>query len=381
MSTQSSSPVSAPQPSRGAFDLGIYSFVELTPDRATNKQESPAQRLANLIETIELADQVGLDVFGIGEHHRPEFLASSPAIILAAAAARTKRIRLSTAVTVLSSDDPVRVFQDFATLDLLSQGRAEIMAGRGSFTESFPLFGYDLQDYNDLFTEKLDLLLKLRESERVTWSGVHRPALDGQGVYPRPFQAKLPVWIAVGGTPESVVRAGTLGLPMALAIIGGMPERFVPFVELYRKAAAQAGHDPAQLPVSINSHGFIADSAQQAADDYYPTATLMMNKIGRERGWSPATRQQMEASKTLRGADFVGSPKEIIEKTLFQHELFGHQRLLLQLGLGTIEHAKMLRAIELLGTEVAPVVRQEIARRNAGQTVETLTGEAELAMA
>jgi len=365
MSIQSSTTVSAPQPSKGAFEVGIYSFVELTADSATGKQESPAQRLANLLETIELADQVGLDVFGIGEHHRPEFLASSPAIILAAAAARTKHIRLSTAVTVLSSDDPVRVFQDFATLDLLSHGRAEIMAGRGSFTESFPLFGYDLQDYNELFAEKLDLLLKLREAEKVTWSGTHRPALQGQGVYPRPFQEKLPVWIAVGGTPESVVRAGTLGLPMALAIIGGMPERFVPFVKLYREAATRAGHAVAQLPVSINSHGFIADSAQQAADDYYPTATLMMNKIGRERGWSPATRQQMEASKTLRGADFVGSPDEIVEKTLFQHELFGHQRLLLQLGLGTIAHAKMLRAIELLGTKVAPVVRQEIAQRNA----------------
>ena len=356
------------QLSEATFELGVYSFAELTPDLVTGETVSPAQRLHNLIETMELADQVGLDVFGIGEHHRPEFLASAPVVILAAAAARTKQIRLSTAVTVLSSDDPVRVFQDFATLDLLSNGRAEIMAGRGSFIDSFPLFGYDLQDYNALFAEKLDLLLKLRESEKVTWAGVHRPALQNLGVYPRPLQPTIPIWIAVGGTPESVIRAGTLALPMALAIIGGMPERFVPMVDLYRQAASDAGHDPAQLPVSINSHGFIADDARQAADAYYPTATVMMNKIGRERGWSPASRQQLEAGRTLRGADFVGSPNEIIEKILFQHELFGHQRLLLQLGVGTIAHAKVMRAIELLGTQVAPVVRQEIARRTASST-------------
>ncbi|MFN8489099.1 MAG: LLM class flavin-dependent oxidoreductase [Caldilineaceae bacterium] len=346
-----------------AFELGVYSFAELTPDPTTGAMVSPAERLQNLVETIELADQVGLDVFGIGEHHRPEFVSSAPVVILAAAAARTKSIRLSTAVTVLSSDDPVRVFQDFATLDLLSKGRAEIMAGRGSFIESFPLFGYDLNDYNELFAEKLALLLALRESEKITWSGKHRPALQNLGVYPRPYQVKLPIWVAVGGTPESVVRAATLGLPMALAIIGGMPERFAPFVDLYRRAAQQVGHDPAQLPVSINSHGFIADKAKQAADDYYPTAAIVMNKIGRERGWAPMTRQQMESSRLLRGADFVGSPAEIIEKILFQYELFHHQRLLLQLGVGTIAHAKVMRAIELLGTAVAPVVRKEIARR------------------
>jgi len=368
MSNQSFLPNADMSTNKAAFELGVYSFAELTPDLVTGETVSPAQRLHNLIETMELADQVGLNVFGIGEHHRPEFLASAPVVILAAAAARTKRIRLSTAVTVLSSDDPVRVFQDFATLDLLSDGRAEIMAGRGSFIESFPLFGYDLHDYNALFAEKLDLLLKLRESEKVTWSGVHRPALQNLGVYPRPLQPTLPIWIAVGGTPESVIRAGTLALPMALAIIGGMPERFVPMVDLYRQAASAAGHDPAQLPVSINSHGFIADSVRQAADDYYPTATVLMNKIGRERGWSPASRQQLEAGRTLRGADFVGSPNEIIEKILFQHELFGHQRLLLQLGVGTIAHAKVMQAIELLGTQVAPVVRQEIARRTASAT-------------
>ncbi len=276
------------------FEVGVFTFVELTSDPFTGQMISPAQRLQNLLETIELADQVGLDVFGVGEHHRPDYVSSAPAVILGSAASRTRRIRLTTAVTVLSSDDPVRVFQDFATLDLLSGGRAEIMAGRGSFIESFPLFGYDLQDYDALFSEKLDLLLKLREGEKVTWSGKHRPALRGLGVYPRPLQQPLPVWIAVGGTPESAARAGRLGLPMALAIIGGMPERFAPFVQLYRQAAREAGRDPAQLPVSINSHGFIADSMQEAVDDYYPSATVVMNKIGRERGWAPATRQQLE---------------------------------------------------------------------------------------
>ena len=345
------------------FELGIYSFAELTPDPVTGAMISPAQRLHNLLETIELADQVGLDVFGLGEHHRPDFVSSAPVVILASAAARTRSIRLSTAVTVLSSDDPVRVFQDFATLDLLSNGRAEIMSGRGSFIESFPLFGYDLHDYDALFAEKLDLLMKLRATETITWSGAHRPALHNQGVYPRPLQDPIPIWVAVGGTPQSVVRAATLGLPMALAIIGGMPERFAPFAQLYRQTAAQAGHDPAQLPLSINSHGFIADDTQAAVDTYYPSATVVMNKIGRERGWAPATRQQLEAGRTLRGADFVGSPAEIIEKILFQHELFGHQRLLLQLGVGTIEHKKVMRAVELLGTQVAPAVRQEITRR------------------
>lgn len=351
----------------GEFEVGVYSFAELTPDPHTGAMISPAQRLHNLLETIELADQVGLDVFGVGEHHRPDYVSSAPAVILAAAATRTRSIRLTSAVTVLSSDDPVRVFQNFATLDLISSGRAEIMAGRGSFIESFPLFGYDLDDYDELFSEKLALLLTLRENERVTWSGRHRPSLQDAGIYPRPFQEQIPIWIAVGGTPQSVVRAATLGLPMALAIIGGMPERFAPLAELYREAARRAGHDPAALPLSINSHGFVADSAQEAVDAYYPSATVVMNRIGRERGWPPATRQQLEAGRTLRGADFVGSPDEIIEKILFQHELFGHQRLLLQLGVGTIEHAKVMRAIELLGTRVAPAVREEIARRTRGQ--------------
>lgn len=345
------------------FEIGLYSFAELTPDPTTGAVISPAARVANLLESVELADQVGLDVFGLGEHHRHEYVSSAPAVILAAIAARTQRIRLTSAVTVLSSDDPVRVFQQYASLDLVSQGRAEIMAGRGSFIESFPLFGYDLNDYNDLFEEKLALLADLRKTEAITWAGKHRAPLENRHIYPRPLQDPLPLWVAVGGTPESVVRAARHGLPMALAIIGGMPERFAPFVDLYRRAAAEFGFDPAALPVSINSHGFIADDAQHAADDYYPSATVLMNRIGRERGWPPSTRTRLEQGKALHGADFVGSPAEIIEKILFQHEIFGHDRLLLQLGIGTIEHRKVMRAIELLGTDVAPVVRQEIASR------------------
>jgi probable LLM family oxidoreductase len=345
------------------MELGIYTFAEMTPDPATGRTVGGAERLRDLLEEIELADQVGLDVFGVGEHHRPDYAVSAPAVVLAAAAARTRRIRLTSAVTVLSSDDPVRVFQDFATLDLLSGGRAEIMAGRGSFIESFPLFGYDLEHYDALFSEKLELLLKLRESERVTWAGEHRAALNGQGVYPRPLQDPLPVWIAVGGTPQSVARAGRLGLPLALAIIGGVPERFAPLVELHRESARRAGHDPARLPVGINSHGYVAPTAREAVDDAFPPFAAMMNKIGRERGWPPMSREQFEASRTLRGANFVGSPEEVVEKILFQHEVFGHQRFLLQMSVGTLPHDKLMRSIELFGTKVAPVVRSEVARR------------------
>lgn len=343
------------------MELGIYTFAEMTPDPETGQTISPAQRLRNLMEEVELADQVGLDVFGVGEHHRPEFAVSSPAVVLAAAAARTQNIRLTSAVSVLSSDDPVRVFQNFATLDLLSNGRAEIMAGRGSFIESFPLFGYDLADYDRLFAEKLDLLLKLRETERITWSGKLRPALEGRGVYPRPVQNPLPIWVAVGGTPSSVIRAGTLGLPMALAIIGGEPAQFAPLVELYREAARHAGHDAEKLPVSINSHGYIADTSEQAADEAYPPFKYMMDKIGRERGWPPMSRRDFNASRSLRGALLVGNTEEVIEKILMEHELFGNQRFLLQISVGSLPHHKVLHAIELLGTKVAPVVRRETA--------------------
>lgn len=342
------------------MEIGVCSFVENTPDPETGKTISPAQRLHNLMEEIELADQLGLDVFGVGEHHRPDYVASSPAVILAAAARRTKRIRLTSAVTVLSSDDPVRVFQNFATLDLLSNGRAEIMAGRGSFIESFPLFGYNLEDYDELFQEKLELLLKLREEERVSWIGHHRPSINDLGVYPRPIQNPLPIWIAVGGTPASVVRAGTLGLPLAIAIIGGLPERFEAFAKLHRQAAEKAGHG--RLPLSINSHGFIADRSQDAMDDAFPAFKYQMDQIGRERGWPPMTRAQFDASCTLRGANFVGSPQQIIDKILFQYEIFKHDRFTIQFTVGSLPHKKVMRSIELLGTEVAPVVRKEVAK-------------------
>jgi probable LLM family oxidoreductase len=345
------------------FEIGLYTFAELSPDPLTGNLISPAERLHQFIERVELAEKVGLDVVGLGEHHRPDFVSSAPEVILAAAAARTRSIRLSSAVTVLSSDDPVRVFQRFATLDLISNGRAEIMAGRGSFTESFPLFGYDLNDYSELFVEKLNLLLKIRAGERVTWSGQHRSPLDDQGVYPRPVQEEIPIWIAVGGTPQSVVRAGILGLNLALAIIGGYPEQFAPLVQLYRQAAEQAGHDPDKLAFSINSHGFIADDRQQALDESFPYFQQTMNRIGRERGFPPMTRESFNAGATLRGANFIGTSDDVIEKILFQHELFGHQRFLLMPGLGTMPHEKIMHTIELLGTKVAPIVRKEIARR------------------
>jgi len=344
------------------MEIGLYSFAPITPDPVTDRTISPQQRIQDLVEEIELADQVGLEVFGVGEHHRPDFAVSAPAVVLAAAAVRTSKIRLSSAVTVLSSDDPVRVFQAFATVDLLSGGRAEIMAGRGSFIESFPLFGYDLDDYDDLFTEKLGLLLRLRDEQRVTWSGSHRAPLNGLGVYPRPAQDRIPIWVAVGGNPDSVVRAAALGLPMALAIIGGEPARFAPLVDLYRETSRRAGHDPVP-PVSINSHAFLADTSQAAADLFYPSYAQAMTTIGRERGWAPMTRAHYEQQLGPRGALLVGSPAEVTEKILRQHEIFGHQRFLAQLSVGTMPHRELMRAIELLGTEVAPAVRREVARR------------------
>jgi probable LLM family oxidoreductase len=343
------------------MELGIYTFGERTPDPRTGRQVTPQERMHDLLEEVELADRLGLDVFGVGEHHRPDYIVSAPAVVLGAAGLRTNEIRLTSAVNIISSDDPVRVFQQFATVDLISNGRAEIMAGRGSFIESFPLFGYDLSDYDELFAEKLGLLLELRKSERVTWSGKHRPPIDGLGVYPRPVQDPLPLWIAVGGTPESAVRAGMLGLPMALGIIGGMPERFAPFVEVHRRASEQAGHG--RLPVSINSHGYIAETREQAAEDAYPPYALMMNRIGAERGWRPMQRQDFDAAMTLRGANFVGNAQDVIDKILFQHEIFQHDRFLLQITVGAMPHDKVMRSIELFATEVAPVVREEVAGR------------------
>ena len=343
------------------MELGLATFADLS------SGVTPERRMRELLEEAELADQLGLDVFAVGEHHRPDFLISSPAIALAAIAMRTKRIRLSSAVTVLSSDDPVRVFQQFAELDLLSGGRAEIMAGRGSFTESFPLFGYDLDDYDELYAEKLDLLLKLRDSTHVTWSGRLRPPLEDAGVWPRPIQDPLPIWVAVGGSPQSVARAGTLGLPMTLAIIGGQPERFAPLVALYRRAAMQAGHDAAALPLAINTHAFVGDTPAAADAAFAHPYLAMMNKIGHERGWPPSGRAEYEALRSPRGAVAAGSPEQVIEKILFEHELFGNSRYIGQRSVGAVAHRDVLRSMELFGTEVAPAVRAEVARRTAPQ--------------
>jgi probable LLM family oxidoreductase len=336
------------------MELGVYTFGDVAPGGSTQR------RLAQLMDEIELADKVGLDVFGVGEHHRDDYAVSATAVVLAAGGARTERIRLTSAVSVLSSDDPVRVFQDFATLDLLSGGRAEIMAGRGSFIESFPLFGYDLDDYEELFAEKLDLLLALRDNERVTWSGKHRAALADQPVYPRPIQDPLPIWIAVGGTPQSVARAGYLGLPLALAIIGGQPERFAPMVELYREAARRGGHDADALPVSINSHTFVADTTKEAADTFFGPYSAVMSRIGRERGWSPITRGQFDDALSLHNHLVVGDVDAVVEKILFQHSIFGHSRFMAQMSIGTMPHDAVLHSIELFGTQVAPRVHAEL---------------------
>src|SRR5919109_2170027 len=325
------------------MELGLITFADVG-------SVTPEQRLKNLLEEARLADELGLDVFGVGEHHRPDFAVSAPVVALAAIAAQTERIRLTSAVTVLSSDDPVRVFEEFAELDLLSGGRAEIMAGRGSFTESFPLFGYDLEDYDSLFAEKLELLLALRSNETVTWRGRHRAPLEDQGVYPRPVQDPLPVWIAVGGTPTSVARAGVLGLPLTIAIIGGQPDRFVPLVDLYRRAAVEGGHDPASLPLGINTHAFVGDDAAFA-----PHYIAMMSRIGRERGWPPMTRDHYLALRSPRGALAVGTPEEVAEKILYEHELFGNDRYIAQMSVGAVAHRDVLRSIELFATEVAPV--------------------------
>jgi probable LLM family oxidoreductase len=342
------------------MELGIATFADLA------SGVSPQQRMRDLIEEVELADQLGLDVFAIGEHHRPDFLVSSPATVLAAAAVRTERIRLSSAVTVLSSDDPVRVFQQFAHVDLLSGGRAEIMAGRGSFIESFPLFGYELDDYDELYAEKLELLLKIRDAEHVTWSGRHRAALTDAGVWPRPVQDPLPVWVAVGGSPQSVVRAATLGLPLTIAIIGGAYERFAPLVELYRDAFAAAGHDQADSKLAINTHAFVGETSDEADSQFAASYLAMMNRIGRERGWPPSGRREYEALRSPQGALAVGSAQQVAEKILAEHALFGHQRYIGQMSVGAVTHRDVLRSMELFGTEVAPIVRAELASPSAG---------------
>lgn len=342
------------------MELGISSFADMSPDPVTGRKVTAQERINQLMEEVKLAEQVGLDVFAVGEHHRPDYAASSPAVILGAMAAVTKKIRLSSSVTVLSSDDPVRVFQDFATVDALSNGRAEIMAGRGSFTESFPLFGYSLNDYDTLFSEKLELLLKIRDQEKITWKGKHRAPINNLGVYPRPVQNPLPVWIAIGGTPESVQRAATLNLPMMLAIIGGTPDRFAPYVKYYGDMSKELGHDSSNLQVGINSHTYIADTSQQAADEFYPAYADVMTRIGGERGWQPMQRAHYEMMREPKGALLVGSPQQVIDKILYEYELFKHTRFLAQIGVGTMPHDKLLRAIELFGTVVAPAVRKAI---------------------
>src|SRR5579864_9371370 len=343
------------------MQIGVDSFGAVISDPATGLTISPVQRMQNLLEEIELADKVGLDVFGIGEHHRAEFLDSAPAVILAAAATRTQNIRLTSAVTVLSAADPVRVFQEFATLDLISRGRAEIVAGRGSFVESYPLFGLRLEDYDSLFAEKLELLLKIRESTKVHWSGKHRAALTGQAIYPRPLQNPLPIWVGVGGTPESFVRAGMLGLPLMVAIIGGEPRRFRPLIDLYREAGRRAGHTADKLIVGLHCIGFLGDTTQQAADDFYPGYAHTFTEIGKERGWPPATRAQFDALRGPTGALIIGDAEKVAEKILYVNEVLGGlSRITFQMGVSALPHQKMLRSIELLGTRVAPNVRKQL---------------------
>jgi probable LLM family oxidoreductase len=354
------------------MELGLATFADLA------SGVTPQQRMRDLMEEVELADQLGLDVFAVGEHHRPDFLVSSPAVVLGAAAVKTERIRLSSAVTVLSSDDPVRVFQDFAEVDLLSGGRAEIMAGRGSFTESFPLFGYDLEDYDELYAEKLELLLAIREQVKVSWSGRHRAPLAEAGVWPRPVQEPLPVWVAVGGSPESVVRAGTLGLPLTIAIIGGQPARFAPLVELYREAARQAGHDPASTPLAINTHAFVGATSAEADSAFAAPYLAMMNRIGRERGWPPSGAGHYEALRAPDGALAVGTPEQVAEKLLYEQELFGHDRYIAQMSVGAVAHKDVLRSMELFGTKVAPLVREEVARREAAAPASTAAPAADV---
>jgi probable LLM family oxidoreductase len=340
------------------MELGLATFADVNPGAGADRV---AKRLKELLEEIELADRLGLEVFGVGEHHRPDYAVSATTVTLGAAAARTERIRLSSAVTVLSSADPVRVFQEFATVDLISNGRAEIMAGRGSFIESYPLFGFDLDDYDELFAEKLELLLALRASERVTWSGKHRAPLNDVGVYPRPVQNPLPVWIAVGGTPASVARAGALGLPLMIAIIGGAPVRFAPLVELYRESARRAQADPSGLAVGINSHMYLAETARRARDEFFPAYSQMMNRIGRERGWPPMSRAQFDAGCEPEGHLLVGTPEEVTAKILAHHELFENDRFLGHISVGVLPHERAMRATELYGSEVAPAVRAALA--------------------
>lgn len=339
------------------MELGITSFAETYPDPNTGQLISQGERLRRILDEIELAERVGLDVYGLGEHHRPDFASSAPAVVLAAAAGRTSKIRLFPAVSILSTDDPVRVFQQYATLDLVSSGRAELLVGRGSFIESFPLFGYSLDDYDELFSEKLDLLLEIRDNEKVSWSGRFRPPIQGQGIYPRP-ERTLPVRVAVGGTPQSIVRAASRGLEVALAIIGGSPERFAFLADLHRRTLVESGYDPAGVPLSVHGHGYVADTDEQAAEDYYDSYAIAMTTIGRERGWGPMTRQQFDMMRRPEGSLVLGDAETVAAKILRWREILGVTRFELHISVGTLPHEKVLRSIELLGTKVAPLVAE-----------------------
>jgi len=342
------------------MEFGLITFADMEPELIGGRGIHGYQRMKDLLEEIQLADQLGLDVFGIGEHHRNDYAVSSPAVVLGAAAAITKNIKLASAVTVLSSDDPVRVFQDFATVDLLSGGRAEIMAGRGSFIESFPLFGFDLADYDELFTEKLDLLLAINKSEKISWRGKHRAPIQNLGIYPRPYQASIPIWQAAGGTPASAVRAAKLGLPLMLAIIGGLHEQFVPFIELYKKTALQSGKEIKDLQIGINNHFYVAEDSQKARDEFYPYYAAMMNRVGKDRGWPPLSLQKYEYSCSPSAALMVGSVEQVIEKIVYEHSLFGNIRFLAQASVGHVPHAMIMKSIELFGTKVVPGVKKAL---------------------
>jgi probable LLM family oxidoreductase len=337
------------------FELGITSFAETIPELSGEPIEHGV-RLRQILEEIDLAESVGLDVYGLGEHHRPDFASSSPATVLAAAAGRTERIRLFPAVSILSTDDPVRVFQQYATLDLISSGRAELLVGRGSFIESFPLFGYSLEEYDELFAEKLDLLLQIRDNEHVTWSGRFRSPIEGQGIYPRP-ERPLPIRVGVGGTPQSIVRAASRGLPVALAIIGGIPDRFKALADLYRRTLSESGFDPTEFPLSVHAHGYVADTTERAAEEFYPSYAVAMSRIGRERGWGPMTRQQYELMRGPEGSLILGDPETVATKILRWREVLGIERFELHMSVGTLPHENVLHSIELLGNQVATLVR------------------------
>lgn len=342
------------------IEFGLMTFADMAPETVQGKGINAHNRIQDLLEEIKLADELSIDVFGIGEHHRPDYAVSSPTTVLAAAAAVTKNIKLTSAVTVLSSEDPVRVYQQFATVDAISGGRAEIMAGRGSFIESFPLFGYDLNDYDELFEEKLDLLLKINESEMVSWRGNLRAPINNLGVYPRALNGKMPVWLAAGGTPASAVRAAKLNLPLMLAIIGGMPRQFSPFISLYKKSALENGVKPEVLQVGINNHMFVGENSQKAADDFFPHYAQMMDRVGKSRGWQPMTREQFEFMRAPEGSLMVGSVNEVVEKILYEYELFGFTRFFAQASMGFVPHELTMKSIKLFGTEVIPEVKRRL---------------------